>query len=114
MARAPRGAPRFVDLPEGARLLPQSTHFVQGDRAKDHLVFITDPAKGSLRPIATREGIAALDIPPNIGGRFSVLTPVGVLPAALTGMDASALLAGAADMRRRCASDELSKNPAGT
>jgi glucose-6-phosphate isomerase len=85
-----------------------------GERAKEHLVFITDPAKGSLRPIANKEGIAALDIPPNVGGRFSVLTPVGVLPAALTGMDARQLLAGAADMRRRCASDDLARNPAGT
>jgi glucose-6-phosphate isomerase len=85
-----------------------------GDKAKGHLVFVTDPAKGSLRPIANKEGIAALDIPPNIGGRFSVLTPVGVLPAALTGMDAAGLLAGAADMRQRCANDDLASNPAGT
>jgi glucose-6-phosphate isomerase len=85
-----------------------------GDRAKEHLVFITDPAKGSLRPIANKEGIAALDIPPNVGGRFSVLTPVGVLPAALTGMDAAQLMAGAADMRRRSTGDDLASNPAGT
>jgi glucose-6-phosphate isomerase len=85
-----------------------------GERAVDHLVFVTDPAKGSLRPVATREGITALDIPPNVGGRFSVLTPVGMLPAALTGIDVEQLLAGAEDMRARCASDDLATNPAGT
>jgi glucose-6-phosphate isomerase len=85
-----------------------------GDRAAEHLVFVTDPAKGSLRPIATKEGIAALDIPPNVGGRFSVLTPVGVLPAALIGIDVAQLMAGAADMRGRCQGDDLATNPAGT
>lgn len=78
-----------------------------------HLVFVTDPAKGALRPIATAEGIPALDVPPNIGGRFSVLSPVGTLPAALIGIDIEALLAGAGDMAQRCTSDDLTKNPAG-
>jgi glucose-6-phosphate isomerase len=84
-----------------------------GKRAKDHLVFITDPAKGSLRPIAQREGVAALDIPPNVGGRFSVLTPVGLLPAALIGVDVGEMMAGASHMRRRCAGAALGENPAG-
>jgi glucose-6-phosphate isomerase len=78
-----------------------------------HLVFVTDPKKGSLRPLAAREGIPALDIPANVGGRFSVLAPVGVLPAALVGIDVAALLAGAGDMARRCATPELRENPAG-
>ena len=60
-----------------------------------HLVFVTDPTKGALRPIAIAEQIPALDIPANIGGRFSVLSPVGTLPAALIGIDIEALLAGA-------------------
>ena len=47
-------------------------------------MFVTDPEKGALRTIARAEKIPALDIPPNVGGRYSVLTPVGVLPAALT------------------------------
>ena len=84
-----------------------------GARAAEHLVFITDPAKGSLRPIARQQGITALDIPANVGGRFSVLAPVGVLPAALIGIDVAALLAGAGDLRRRCAEGELDGNPAG-
>lgn len=78
-----------------------------------HLTFITDPAKGALRPIAAAEGLEALDIPPNVGGRFSVLTPVGVLPAALIGIDAVSLLAGAEAMRVRCQTDTLQENPAG-
>jgi len=79
-----------------------------------HFVFVTDPEKGALRTIARAENIPALDIPPNVGGRYSVLTPVGILPAALTGMDTSALLAGSADIARRCESETLSQNPAGT
>ena len=78
-----------------------------------HLVFVTDPQKGALRPIATAERLPALDIPANIGGRFSVLSPVGTLPAALIGIDIEALLAGAGDMVERCQSPDLATNPAG-
>ena len=78
-----------------------------------HLVFITDPKTGALRAIADAEGIRAFDIPANVGGRFSVLSPVGTLPAALIGIDTSALLAGAADMVTRCRTAELMGNPAG-
>jgi glucose-6-phosphate isomerase len=49
-----------------------------------------------------------------VGGRFSVLSPVGLLPAALIGIDAQGLLEGAAEMRARCATDDLAANPAGT
>ena len=80
---------------------------------KNHLVFVTDPKQGALRPLAQRLDVPALDIPPNIGGRFSVLTPVGTLPAALIGIDVKALLAGAGEMASRCQAGELSKNPAG-
>jgi glucose-6-phosphate isomerase len=83
------------------------------DNGKRHLVFVTDPQKGALRAIAKAEGIPALDIPQSVGGRFSILSPVGILPAALVGVDAGALLAGAGAMRRRCESDELARNPAG-
>jgi glucose-6-phosphate isomerase len=78
----------------------------------EHLVFVTDPRQGALRPIAEREGIPALDIPSNVGGRFSVLTPVGMLPAALIGIDVAGLLEGARAMADRCASPDLAKNPA--
>ena len=83
-----------------------------GEAWREHVVFVTDPAKGALRPLAQREGIAALDIPANVGGRFSVLTPVGTLPAALMGIDVGELLRGAADMARRCAAGDLAGNPA--
>ena len=84
------------------------------EAAKARLVFVTDPEKGALRAIARAEGVTALDIPANVGGRFSVLTPVGILPAALVGIDTKALLDGAADMRTRCASGTIGKNIAGT
>jgi len=78
-----------------------------------HLVFVTDPKQGALRPLADRLKVPALDIPPNIGGRFSVLTPVGTLPAALIGIDVKSLLAGAGEMAERCDNAELAGNPAG-
>ncbi len=78
-----------------------------------HLVFVTDPKQGALRPLADRLKVPALDIPSNVGGRFSVLTPVGTLPAALIGIDVQSLLAGAGEMARRCETDELAVNPAG-
>ena len=82
--------------------------------ASERLVFVTDPEKGALRAIARAEGIAALEIPSNVGGRFSVLSPVGILPAALMGIDTAELLDGAAEMRTRCASGHLERNVAGT
>lgn len=78
-----------------------------------HLVFITDPRAGALRPLAQRLGVTALDIPSNVGGRFSVLTPVGTLPAALIGIDIKSLLSGAKSMADRCSTSDLMKNPAG-
>lgn len=79
----------------------------------EHFVFVTDPEHGALRPLATTLHVPALDIPPSVGGRYSVLTPVGTLPAALLGVDVDALLAGAGDMAARCETAELSRNPAG-
>ena len=80
---------------------------------RNHVVFVTDPAKGALRPIAKADGIPALDIPPNVGGRFSVLSPVGILPAALVGIDTAGLLSGAGAMAERCLQPALAGNPAG-
>ncbi len=84
-----------------------------GDDAIGHLVLITDPEKGALRAIAKQERIVSLDIPPNVGGRFSVLSPVGLLPAALIGIDVDQLLDGAAHMATRCQATKLEENPAG-
>ncbi len=79
----------------------------------DHFVFVTDPENGALRPLAKELSVAALDIPPGVGGRYSVLTPVGTLPAALLGIDVRELLAGAGEMLDRCEPTELGDNPAG-
>lgn len=80
---------------------------------RKHMVFITDPVEGPLREAATKEKIDAFEIPPNVGGRFSVLTPVGMFPAAIAGYDTSAILAGAREMRERCSTPDLAANPAG-
>ncbi len=79
---------------------------------REHLTFITDPAKGALRAIADGEGVPAFEVPPNVGGRFSVLSPVGTLPAALLGMDVEGLVAGATAMRDRCAGASFREDPA--
>lgn len=83
-----------------------------GAAASRHLVFTTDPARGALREVATREGIATLEVPTDVGGRFSVLSPVGLLPAALVGVDVTALVRGAARAIARAESDDLLRNPA--
>ncbi len=85
----------------------------EGLDAAHQMVFVTDPERGALRTLSRKLGIEALDIPANVGGRFSIFTPVGLLPAALMGIDVDDLLDGAADMARRCESDVLRENPAG-
>ena len=83
-----------------------------GGAASRHLVFTTDPEKGALRALALREGIATLEVPPDVGGRFSVLSPVGLLPAALVGIDIAALVEGAGRAVARAEEGELLRNPA--
>lgn len=85
-----------------------------GENFRRHLVFVTDPEKGALRRIAREESIGTLEIPTNVGGRFSVFSAVGLLPAALIGIDIEALMAGAGEMAERCAARELRRNPAGS
>lgn len=82
------------------------------DAANRHLVLTTDPVAGPLRQIAEREGIAALEVPPEVGGRYSVLTPVGLLPAALVGIEIDGLVAGAAQAIEQAEREELLRNPA--
>jgi glucose-6-phosphate isomerase len=81
-------------------------------RARHHVVCTTDPAKGALRATAIARGYAAFDVPPSVGGRFSVLSAVGLLPAALAGLDVSGLLDGARRMRDRVVVPGLATNPA--
>jgi glucose-6-phosphate isomerase len=83
------------------------------DAYRRHLLFTTDPEKGVLRELAGKEDIPTLPIPPDVGGRFSVLSAVGLLPAALVGIDVEALLDGAAAMDERCRTNDVAKNPAG-
>jgi len=82
------------------------------DEARRRLLVTTDPAAGSLRPLAEREGFPTLPVPPSVGGRYSVLTAVGLLPLACAGHDVAALLAGAGRMALRCAEPALADNPA--
>ena len=83
-----------------------------GPKYKEHLVLITDPVKGFLRKLANEETIQSFAIPPGVGGRFSVLTPVGLFPAILSGLDGDALLNGAGLAVSRCGTEDLWKNPA--
>ena len=78
---------------------------------KERIVAITDASKGALRTLATQEGYTTFVIPDNVGGRFSVLTPVGLLPIAVAGFDIKALVEGARHMQEVCAKKEAS-NPA--
>jgi len=86
---------------------------IGADAAKRHLVLITDPERGPLRALANDEGIPVFGVPPNVGGRFSVLTAVGLVPTRLLGFDAAGLLAGAGEMADACRAEELRENPAG-
>lgn len=83
-----------------------------GSRWSDHVVAITDPEKGTMRTICDQAGISTLPVPDGVGGRFSVLSPVGLFSAAIAGIDIEALLDGAKAMDERCANEDASKNPA--
>lgn len=70
---------------------------------KERIVAITDASKGALRTLATREGYKTYVIPDDVGGRYSVLTPVGLLPIAIAGVDIDKLVEGALDMEKSLA-----------
>ncbi len=74
-------------------------------------VFITDPKNGELRRLAEQLSIPSLEVPPQIGGRFSVLTPVGLLPATLSNLDPTELMKGAAALRDSLSPLPVQKNP---
>lgn len=79
-------------------------------QAREHFVFVTDSEKGVLNEIIKKDDIKKFVIPENVGGRFSVLTPVGLLPASLTGIDIRELISGAKDMRDRFLSVKFDEN----
>jgi glucose-6-phosphate isomerase len=78
----------------------------------DRIVATTDARKGTLHEIAKKEGYEMLEVPDDVGGRFSVLSPVGLFSAAMCGIDIDALLAGAESMKQRCEVMDLWQNPA--
>ncbi len=86
------------------RLLKKQCEEQRGkEEAKKVIVAITDATKGAARAAANKEGYKTFVIPDNVGGRFSVLTPVGLLPIACAGFDITQLVAGATDMEKACA-----------
>lgn len=85
---------------------------VEAEQGRGHFLFVTDPERGALRALAEAEGIPTLPVPANVGGRFSVLSSVGLLPAAVCGIDIDELLAGAAAMVEACRGTDLRANPA--
>ena len=85
------------------RLLKKMCEDQRGkEEAKKVIVAITDAKKGAARTTADKEGYKSFIIPDNVGGRFSVLTPVGLLPIAVAGFDIAALVKGAQDMEKQC------------
>lgn len=83
-----------------------------GEKATERIIVTTDADKGILKGIADEAGYRQFIIPSDIGGRFSVLTPVGLLPVAVAGVDIRALMAGAKRSAEELAESELSKNDA--
>ena len=96
------------------RLLKKQCEEQRGkEEAKKVIVAITDAKRGAARTCADKEGYKSFIIPDNVGGRFSVLTPVGLLPIACAGFDIKALVGGAQDMEKVCGQDvPFAENPA--
>ena len=96
------------------RLLKKQCEDQRGkEEAKDVIVAVTDAKKGAARTCADKEGYKSFIIPDNVGGRFSVLTPVGLLPIAVAGFDVKQLVAGAVEMEKACGKDvAFEENPA--
>ena len=86
------------------RIVKQYIEAVYGKKeASERIVAVTDKARGALKSLSTQEGYKTFVIPDNVGGRFSVLTPVGILPIVLAGFDMDAILKGALDMEQKLA-----------
>jgi glucose-6-phosphate isomerase len=94
-------------------LKKQLEEAVGKEEARQRIVAVTDARRGALRTLATQEGYTTFVIPDNVGGRFSVLTPVGLLPIAVAGVNIRDLVKGAADMEKATAPDvPFAQNPA--
>jgi glucose-6-phosphate isomerase len=79
---------------------------------KKKVVITTDAKNGVLREIVDEHGLASFDVPGNVGGRFSLFSPVGLVPLACVGVDIDSLLEGASQMAKRCEETDPDKNPA--
>ena len=94
------------------RLLKEQCERQRGkETARKDIVAVTDAKKGAARTMADKEGYKSFIIPDNVGGRFSVLTPVGLLPIAVAGFDIEQLVNGARAMETVCANENLMENP---
>jgi len=83
------------------------------EEARDRIIAVTDSSKGALRQLADEEGYRSYVIPDNVGGRFSVFTPVGLIPLAICGVNIKELVSGAKEMSQRCdPSVPFEENPA--
>ena len=95
------------------RLLKKQCEDQRGkEMARKVIVAVTDAKKGAARVTADKEGYKSFIIPNNVGGRFSVLTPVGLLPIAVAGIDIDQLVEGARKMEEVCANQNMMENPA--
>ena len=83
-----------------------------GKKYKENILATTDPAGGTLRKICDEEGYRTLEVPEGVGGRFTVMSAVGLFSAGMCGIDIDALLEGARDMDKRLKDDEVLSNPA--
>lgn len=84
----------------------------RGESWREHLVITTDPQRGFMRQFAHEQKIQTFEIAPEVGGRFTVLTPVGLLPAAMTGINIDQLCRGAREISDSCFINNLEDNPA--
>ena len=83
-----------------------------GDHFKDNIVLTTDKESGILKKISNQYGFKTFTVPDGVGGRFSVLCPVGLLSAAVLNIDINELFAGAKEMDAACTKESLWENPA--
>ena len=83
------------------------------DEASKHFLFTTDPSIGTLRSMAEDKGIVSLKVPPEVGGRFSVLSPASLFLGALVGLDVRRIIKGATAAKEQCRTPILEKNKAG-
>ena len=94
------------------RILKQFMEEKYGEDAKNRIIATTEKARGTLKALADKEGYETFVIPDDIGGRFSVITPVGLLPIAVAGIDIDALMKGLHDGMGEYGDADLEKNPA--